>query len=321
MRRDSRYGRDRRRSVWQTLGSLEVSGVSFANPVLTASGTAGHGAELAPYMPLQSLGAVVVKSLYHSEWKGNPPPRVHTAPLGMLNAVGLQGPGVDHWLRHDLPDLRATGATVVASIWGRCVEDYAIAASMLRGVEGIAALEVNLSCPNLEGRGGIFAHDESLSREVIAATTQVGLPVWAKLSANTDRVVDISRAVHEAGASAVTLINTLLGMQVNVQSRRAVLGNGGGGLSGPAIHPVAVRTIFDVRKELPELPIVGVGGVASGQDVIEMMMVGASLVQVGTATFARPDAAYRIMLEAARLARHLGATTWTELVDQAHRIQ
>lgn len=272
---------------------VQVGSVALRSPVLTASGTVGHGTELGRYLDLAGLGAVVVKSLAAYPWAGNPAPRLHATPLGMLNAVGLQGPGVEAWRREQLPALRATGATVVASIWGRSVADYATAAEMLAGAD-IAAVEVNLSCPNLEGRRAIFAHDAALSAEVIAVTAAAGVPRWAKLSPNTDRVVEVAAAVHDAGADAVTLVNTLLGMVIDPTTRKPALGAGGGGLSGKAIHPVAVRTIFDVHAALPELPIVGAGGVVTGWDAIELVLAGASAVEVGTATFAEPRAPARI---------------------------
>jgi len=281
-----------------TATAVTVGSVTFPAPVMTASGTAGHGAELAPYMPLDRLGAVVVKSLASFEWAGNPAPRVHPAGVGMINAVGLQGKGVEHWLEHDLPPLLATGTRVVASIWGRGVDDYRRAAEMLADApDGVVALEVNLSCPNLEGRRGIFAHDADLSAEVIRATAAVGRPRWAKLSPNTDRVVEVASAVHSAGAESVTLVNTLLGMVLDPSTGRPALGAGGGGYSGRPVHPVAVRTVFDVRAACPDLPIVGVGGVASGWDAAELMLAGAQAVQVGTATFADPAAPWTIQQE------------------------
>lgn len=298
--------------------STRVGSVELRSPVLTASGTAGHGAELARYLDLGSLGAVVVKSLAAYPWAGNPAPRLHATPLGMLNAVGLQGPGVEAWRRDELPELLATGATVVASIWGRSVADYAAAAEQLAGA-GVAAVEVNLSCPNLEGRRGIFAHDPALSAEAIAATSAAGVPRWAKLSPNTDRVVDVAAAVHAAGAEAVTLVNTLLGMVIDPTTRKPALGAGGGGLSGKAIHPVAVRTIFDVHAALPELPIVGAGGVVTGWDAIELVLAGASAVQVGTATFAEPRAAARIAAEIGAWQAAHGVADLSDMRGAAHR--
>ncbi len=276
---------------------VQVGSVELPGPVMTASGTAGYGAELAPFMELSQLGAVVTKSLAPYEWPGNPAPRVHPTHQGMMNAVGLQGPGIEYWLKSVLPDLLATGATVVCSIWGRSLEDYRHAAEQLADApDGVVAVEVNLSCPNLAGHG-IFAHDLELSAAVIEATEACGRPRWAKLSANTDRTVEVARAVSDAGAEAVTCINTLLGLGYDPDTLRPVLGAGGGGLSGRAIHPVAVRTVHDVHAALPELPIIGVGGVASGWDAVELLLAGATAVQVGTATFADPASPMRVQQE------------------------
>lgn len=299
--------------------SVQVGSLRFPAPVMTASGTAGHGTELAPYFPLGELGAFVVKSLAAYEWAGNPAPRVHAAGEGMINAVGLQGPGVEHWLTHDLPALSATGARIVVSIWGRSVADYRRAAEMLADAPAeVLAVEVNLSCPNLEGRRGMFAHDADLSAEVIAATSVCGRPRWAKLSPNTDRVVEVAEAVQRAGADSVTLSNTMLGMVLDPQSGRPVLGNGGGGYSGRPVHAVAVRTIYDVHAALPSLPIVGVGGVASGWDAAELMLAGASAVQVGTATFADPKAPLRVQHELRAWCAERGCSP-ADLTGLAHR--
>lgn len=299
------------------LGPVVVGGALLKNPFMTASGTSGHDIELGRYMDLSLLGAVVSKSLFHEPWQGNPAPRVHTATSAMINAVGLQGPGVDAWRRYSLPRLRDCGATVVASIWGRSSEEYRKAAELLVPCsEDLAAVEVNLSCPNLEGRSGIIAHDPDTSARVMAAVRGVlAVPLWAKLSANTDRICEVARATVDTGADAVTISNTLLGLQVDVRSGSPTLGNGGGGLSGPAIHPVAVRAVYDVSAAMPTLDIVGVGGIANGSDALEMMMVGATAVQVGTASFARPDATLRIARRAALTASRLGIRSWGE----AHR--
>jgi dihydroorotate dehydrogenase (NAD+) catalytic subunit len=281
--------------------TVRVGSVELANPVMTASGTAGYGTELAAYLDLADLGAVVVKSLAAYEWAGNPAPRLHPTAQGMLNAVGLQGPGIPHWLDHVLPGLLRTGATVVASIWGRSVDDYARAAALLAGAPPeVVAVEVNLSCPNLEGRHAIFAHDAELSAQVVAATEAAGRPRWAKLSANTDRIVDVAGAVAAAGAEAVTCINTLLGLAYDPSTRAPALGAGGGGLSGAAIHPVAVRAVHEVHIAHPDLPIVGVGGVTSGWDATELLLAGAAAIQVGTATFADPRAPAKVLAELRR---------------------
>ncbi|HEY5664123.1 MAG TPA: dihydroorotate dehydrogenase [Ilumatobacter sp.] len=298
---------------------VRVGSIELRSPVMTASGTAGYGNEFAPYFDLSSIGAVVTKSIAAFEWAGNPAPRVHPTPQGMINAVGLQGPGIAHWLAHDLPALLDTGATVVASIWGRTVDEYRAAADLVGDAPGaVVAVEVNLSCPNLEGRGSIFAHDPERSAEVIAATAGCGRPRWAKLSANTDRVVEVAGAVRSAGAEAVTLINTLLGMVIDPHTLRPVLGNGGGGLSGRAIHPVAVRAVHDVRTAHRDLPIVGVGGVASGWDAAELMVAGAQAVQVGTASFADPRACARVDAELVDFARRRGIPRLADLSAVAY---
>jgi dihydroorotate dehydrogenase (NAD+) catalytic subunit len=296
--------------------SVKVGSLELAHPIIAASGTAGHGAELSAYGDLSTLGAVVVKSLSAEAWAGNPAPRVHPIAQGMINAVGLQGSGVAHWLANDLPAMATAQAKAVVSIWGRSVEEYRRAAELLsEGLESspyrdtVIAVEVNLSCPNLSGHG-IFAHDTELSASVIATCMILQRPLWAKLSPNTDRLVDVARAVQNAGASAVTLINTVVGLVLDPHTGRPVLGNGVGGLSGRAIHPVAVRAVFDVHAAVPDLPIVGVGGVASGWDAAELMLAGASAVQVGTATFADPRACFKIANE---LEKWANAVSYTHL--------
>ena len=271
-----------------------IGSVRLPNPVMTASGTVGHGNELARYLDYSELGAVVVKSLAPYEWPGYPPPRVHPVSAGMINSVGLQGPGMPRWLAEELPVLAESGARVVASIWGRTLDDYAAAAEILSGaggeaLEAVVAVEVNVSCPNLEDRGRMFSHSAAMTQAAMAATASCGLPRWAKLGATGD-LVDIAAAAVEGGAAALTLINTLLGMVIDTEAREPLLGGGGGGVSGRAIGPVAVRSVFDVHAALPGVPIVGVGGIASGADAVEMMMAGACAVQVGTATFADPRA-------------------------------
>lgn len=293
---------------------VSIGSIELRNPVMTASGTAGHGAELSAYLDLSRLGAVVVKSLAAFEWPGNPPPRLHPTPQGMINAVGLQGPGVRRWLDDELPSLLATGATVVASIWGRTVEEFRAAADVLAAAPPeVVAVEVNLSCPNLEGRGAIFAHDPATSAAVIAATAGCRRPRWAKLSPNTDRIVEVAASVAAAGAEAVTLVNTLLGLVIDRHTLQPALGNGGGGLSGRAIHPVAVRAVHDVHHELPDLPIVGVGGVADGWDAAEFLVVGARAIQVGTATFADPRAPQHVLDELLGWATERGIARFADL--------
>ncbi|MDE0833187.1 MAG: dihydroorotate dehydrogenase [Acidimicrobiales bacterium] len=296
------------------LGSLVLP-----NPVMTASGTAGHGHELADHLDPALLGAVVVKSLHAEPWDGNPAPRVHATPAGMLNSVGLQGPGVEAWLEHDLPDLLATGARVVASIWGRTVEEFARAAELLAGApKEVVAVEVNASCPNLEDRRALFAHSTTATAEVVAAAAAAGRPLWAKLSPNTPDLPDVAAAAVAAGAEAVTVANTVLGMVIDTEARRPLLGAGRGGLSGPAIRPVAVRAVFDTHEALPDVPIIGVGGVASAVDAVEFLMAGASAFQVGTATFADPAAPALILRDLGRWCDNHGVAHLSELIGAAH---
>jgi len=296
------------------IGSLELPA-----PVLTASGTAGHGAELANYFDLAELGAVVVKSLRHEPWSGNPSPRVHSTSTGMINSVGLQGPGVEAWLAHDLPDLIRSGARVVASIWGGSIDDYRLAAEALADAPTeVVAVEVNVSCPNLEDRRKMFAHSASATAEVMAATEACNRPRWAKLSPNVADIAEIASAASNAGAEAVVLTNTLLAMAIDTDTRRPILGAVRGGMSGAAVHPVAVRAVFDVHEALPDLPIVGVGGTSSGTDVVEFLLAGASAVEVGTATFADPRAPHRILGELQQWCRRHGVKRLDELIGEAH---
>ena len=293
-----------------------VGSVRLRNPVLAASGTAGHGAELQAYVDLAQLGGVVVKSLSAEPWPGNPPPRLHGAGAAMVNAVGLQGPGVASWVEHELPGLRRAGATVVASIWGRTIEAYRSAADLLAGVPGIAAVEVNLSCPNLDG-AHLFAHDPAATAAAVEAAAGAGLPRWAKLSPNTHRLVEVAAAAREAGAEAVVVANTVLGMVLDLERSRPVLGNGGGGLSGPAIHAIAVRAVWDLHVAHPDLPIVGVGGVRDAATAVELLQAGASAVEVGTATLLDPRATAKVLAGLGRwLVDH--DTTAAALVGKAH---
>ena len=309
----------RRRSGASVDLTTTVGSLTLRAPVMTASGTAGHGDELSAYVDLSSLGVVVVKSLYPEPWAGNAAPRVHETPAGMLNSVGLQGPGVRKWLEEELPAVIATGATVVASIWGSTIDDYARAAEMLRDAPPeVVAVEVNVSCPNHHDRNRMFAHAPHTTAEAIQASSVCGRPMWAKLSPNVSDLASIAKAAHEAGADAVTLVNTVLGMAIDPETRTYRLGGGGGGLSGPAIHPVAVRAVHDVYAAHPEIPIIGVGGVARGVDAIELMMAGASAIQVGTASFADPRSVARVQGEIQEWCSGHGVRSVSELVGVVH---
>jgi dihydroorotate dehydrogenase (NAD+) catalytic subunit len=298
----------RRTAAEDHLLSTRVGGVRLRSAVMTASGTSGHGAELAAYGPLADLGAVVVKSLAVDPWPGNEGPRVHGVGGGsMLNRVGLQGPGVAAWRAHALPALVAAGATVVASIWGRRAEEFGAAAAGLAGAAGVAAVEVNVSCPNLSGH--MFAHSPDLTAEAVAAAVAelraTEVPVWSKLSPAVPDICEIAGAALGAGAAALTLVNTMPAMFVDVDDGPAPFA---GGMSGAGLHPVAVRAVHDCRRAFPDAPIVGVGGVASGREAVELLMAGAQAVQVGTATFADPRAPWRVQEELARWCLRHGTT-------------
>lgn len=299
--------------------STRIGSVELPNPVMTASGTAGHGAELSAYVDLASLGAVVVKSLSAEPWDGNPPPRVHETDAGMLNSVGLQNPGVEEWLEAELPALLGAGARVVASVWGFTLEAYQKAAAMLAACPSdVVAVEVNLSCPNLGSRHQMFAHSPDATAAVIAATAVSGRPRWAKLSPNVANLTDIAGAALEAGAESLTLVNTVMGMAIDPATRTPRLGAGGGGLSGMAIRPVAVRAVYECRRAYPHAGIVGVGGVGRGEHAAELLVAGANAVQVGTATFADPRATATVLAELRQWCERHDVASVESLIGSVH---
>ena len=236
----------------------------------------------------------------------------------MINSVGLQNPGIESWIEDDLPALLSHGARVVVSIWGRSIDEYREAATRLAEVEGITAVEVNVSCPNLESRGDMFAHDPNSCEAAISASLISGLPTWAKLSPNVTDIVSIAKAAMGAGAEALTLTNTLFGMVINPQTLRPVLGNGGGGLSGPSIRPVAVRAVYDVYQSLGPVPIIGVGGITKAEHAVEFLAAGASAVQVGSAHFADPKASRRVLRGLQKWCRKHEVTSLRSIIGAAH---
>ncbi|MFZ8871763.1 MAG: dihydroorotate dehydrogenase [Candidatus Nanopelagicaceae bacterium] len=293
----------------------------FPAPVFTASGCAGSGKELSQFFDLNELGAVVTKSISVRPRSGRATPRMAETPSGMLNSIGLQGPGIDDFLAVDIPWLQSKGARVVVSISGETVEEYATLARKLRGVNSLYGIEVNISCPNVENRGLVFACDPVASRAVLEAVRRnIGgdYPIIAKLSPDVTDIVSIAREVVAAGADGLALINTVLGMVIDIDAIRPKLAGITGGLSGPAIRPIAVRAIYQVHSALPNTPILGMGGVASGKDALEMIFAGASGISVGTATFGNPTAVTKIKEELLALLKAKGYKTLKDAVGAAH---
>jgi len=302
--------------------STTLGNAWFPTPIFTASGCASSGKELAQFFPLNQIGAVVTKSVMSKPRHGRPTPRMAETPSGMLNSIGLQGPGIDAFLANDVPWLLEQKARVIVSIAGETVEEYATLARKLRSISGISAVEVNISCPNVENRGLVFACDPESSRRVIDGVRKtIGgeLPIIAKLSPDVTDLPAIARGIVDAGADGLALINTVLGMVINIDSMKPHLGGKTGGLSGPAIKPVAVRAIYQVHAALPKVPILGMGGVASGRDALELILAGASGVSVGTASFGNPSALIDIQNELRDLLAARGFATMQQAIGYAHR--
>ena len=302
--------------------STTLGNAFFNTPIFTASGCASSGKELAQFFPLNEIGAVVTKSVMNKPRYGRPTPRMAETPSGMLNSIGLQGPGIDAFLAKDVPWLVEQKSRVIVSIAGETVEEYSTLARKVRSVAGISALEVNISCPNVENRGLVFACDPEASRRVIDGVRKtIGgeIPIIAKLSPDVTNLPAIAQGVVEAGADCLALINTVLGMVINLDSMRPHLGGKTGGLSGPAIKPVAVRAIYQVHSALPQVPILGMGGVASGRDALELILAGASGVSVGTASFGNPHAVIDIQSELRELLITKGFPSLKSAIGYAHR--
>ena len=294
----------------------------FPAPTFTASGCASSGRELAQFFPLREMGGIVTKSVMSKVRTGRPTPRMAETPSGMLNSIGLQGPGIDAFIAKDIPYLTEQKARIIVSIAGETVEEYSTLARKLRSVSGISAIEVNISCPNVENRGLVFACDPEASRRVIDGVRRtIGgeLPIIAKLSPDVTDLVSIARGVVDAGADGLALINTVLGMVINVDTMRPHLGGKTGGLSGPAIRPIAVRAVYQVHAALPQVPILGMGGVATGKDALEMILAGASGVSIGTASFGNPTAIMKIQNELKQLLIDRGFTSLKQAIGFAHR--
>ena len=275
---------------------VDLAGVTLDNPVTTASGCFASGAEIDRFFDVAELGAIVAKSVTLEPREGLPTPRMAETPSGMLNAIGLQNPGVDRWLERDLAWLQGKGAKVVVSIAGNSVEDFAEVARRVRRQAGIVAIEVNLSCPNVEHRGLVFACHAAPSSEVVAAVAEVAdVPVFAKLTPDVTDLRAIAGAVLDAGADGVSLINTTLGMAIDPETGRPRIANTFGGLSGPAVKPIAIRAVYQVHQAFPDHPIIGMGGLRTVEDLVEMIRAGASATAIGTATFADPFATQHLL--------------------------
>ncbi len=302
--------------------STKIGSKRFSNPIFTASGCASSGQELSQFFPLTELGAVVTKSIMTKARTGRATPRMAETPSGMLNSIGLQGPGIDTFLENDIPWLIENNAKIVVSIAGETVEEYGVLARRLRAVSGISAVEVNISCPNVENRGQVFScHPDTSTAVIESVRRNIGgeLPIIAKLSPDVTDIVAIAKAVIDAGVDGLALINTLLGMVIDTNSMKPKLAGKTGGLSGPAIRPVAVRAIYQVHQAFPNIPIVGMGGVATGRDAFELVLAGASAVSIGTASFGNPTAALQVKYELADLLTQKGFKDFRDAIGFAHR--
>ena len=275
--------------------AVEIGALKLKNPVMTASGTFGYGEEYAPYVDLNRLGAIIVKGLSLKPRQGNPSPRIMETPAGMLNAIGLQNVGVKSFIRDKLPYLRQFDTAIIANVYGETIEEYLRISEILTAAEGVHALEINVSCPNVKKGGVAFGTDPDMVAEVTAGVKGVtDLPVIVKLSPNVTDIVVMAKAAEAAGADAVSLINTITGMSVDVEKRIPHLKNVTGGLSGPAIKPIALRMVWQVASQV-QIPVIGIGGIMSAADALEFFIVGARAIQVGTANFVEPRATMSII--------------------------
>ena len=300
---------------------------TLPNPVTTASGCAGYGREIARFQPLAELGSVTTKTIMPYPRSGRPTPRMAETPSGLLNSVGLQGSGIEHFVEQELPWLAERGARVLVSIAGERVEEFAETARRLNGRPGVVGIEANICCPNADNRGLVFGCNPATSYDVIAAVREVadpGLPVYAKLTPDVTSITEIAAACVKAGADGLSMINTLLGMSIDTATMRPALSGETGGLSGPAVRPVAVRCVYQVRAAMrsgaiPEVPIMGMGGIRSGLDALEFVLAGASGIAVGTTVFNDPTAPLRVLDELSQALAERGFTRFTDAVGFAHR--
>lgn len=275
--------------------AVKIAGLSLKNPVMPASGTFGFGEEYAPFIDLNRLGAIVVKTITLKPLIGNPPPRLMETPCGLLNSIGLQNPGLDVFLREKLPYLQQLSPPLIVNIAGKTIDEYAELAERLSAAEGVAALEVNISCPNVREGGIVFGTVPAMAARVTAAVkSHTHLPVIVKLTPNVTDITEIARAVEDAGADALSLINTVRGMAIDIKTRRPALASIVGGLSGPAVKPIALYAVWQVAQVV-KIPLIGMGGITSAQDAVEFLLAGATAVAVGTASLVNPKALVEII--------------------------
>lgn len=302
--------------------STKLGRLDFSSPVFTASGCAAAGKELDQFIDITTIGAVVTKSVMLNPRSGRATPRMAETPSGMLNGIGLQGPGIDEFIQNDLSWLSKKGAKTIVSIAGNNVEEFGKVADKLRDIPGLIAIEVNISCPNVENRGQVFACDPYVAADVInnvRRNVSASIPLFAKLSPDVTDITEIAKSVVKAGADGLSVINTLLGMVIDTDTLLPKLSGKTGGLSGPAIRPVAVRCVYQIRKALPNIPIIGMGGIRNGRDAIEFFAAGANAISVGTTVFNDPEACVRIHDETAEILQEKGIRSLSEIISVAHR--
>jgi dihydroorotate dehydrogenase (NAD+) catalytic subunit len=298
--------------------SVSIAGLELRNPVMTASGTFGYGEEYAEFMDLDRLGAVVVKGLSVKPKEGNPPPRIVETASGMLNSIGLQNIGIERFIKEKMPFLRTYDTKVIVNFFGDSVDEYVEAAEKLSSVDGVHALEMNISCPNKQAGWAVFGTDPSVTFNVVSSVRKsTSLPLIVKLSPNVTDISVIARSAVDAGADALSAINTLTGMAIDINTQRPILANKVGGLSGPAIKPVAVKMVYELFRSV-KVPVIGMGGIMSGDDAVEFMLSGASAVAVGTANFINPSATIEIIdgIASYLLGRNIGRVS--DIIGAAH---
>ncbi|MBO2534505.1 dihydroorotate dehydrogenase [Rummeliibacillus suwonensis] len=298
---------------------VELPGLTLKNPIIPASGCFGFGQEFAKLYDLSKLGAIMIKATTLETRRGNPTPRVAETAAGMLNAIGLQNPGLAHVMEYELPWLEQYDVPIIANVAGTETADYVAVAEKISTAPNVKALELNISCPNVKSGGIQFGTDANTASGLTAAVKEVSkVPVYVKLSPNVTNIVEIAKAVEAGGADGITMINTLIGMRLHPKTGKPIIANGTGGLSGPAVKPIAIRMIYDVRQQV-KIPIIGMGGITNAEDVIDFLSVGASAVAVGTANFVDPFVCPNIIDELPQKLDELACAKITDLIGRSHR--